>query len=182
TIRINHEQRSLVAVLEIIARQSRYHVVYSNDVVTDSMAVSVAAGEYPIDELLDNILPQHDLFYRQLSDKTLVLSNLKLHGMQPTQTNGIRIRGNVRDSADHPLAFASVVLYAADRFLTGSTADRQGHFSLRYAFDAGQSYTMKITSIGFQPVEFVFVYPDTARLAAITLKRDNRLLAEVQVQ
>ncbi|MFC7523164.1 outer membrane beta-barrel protein [Parapedobacter sp. GCM10030251] len=182
TIRINHEQRSLVAVLEIIARQSRHHVVYSNDVVTDSMTVSVAAGEYPIDELLDNILPQHDLFYRELSDKTLVVSNLKLHGMQPTQAKGIRIRGNVRDSADRPLAFASVGLYTADRFLTGSTADRQGHFSLRYAFDAGQSYTVKVTSIGFQPVEFVFVYPDTARLAAITLKRDNRLLAEVQVQ
>src|SRR3546814_9428335 len=43
SIRIDHEQRSLVAVLEIIARQSRYHVIYSNDVVVDSMAVSVAA-------------------------------------------------------------------------------------------------------------------------------------------
>src|SRR5690606_31477872 len=129
-----------------------------------------------------NILPQHDLFYRELSDKTLVLSNLKLHGMQPTQTNGIRIRGNVRDSADHPLAFASVGLYAADRFLTGSTADRQGHFSLRYAVGAGQSSTVRVTSIGFQPVEFAFVYPDTVRFTAITLKRDHRLLAEVQVQ
>src|SRR5690606_23009421 len=112
-----------------------------------------------------------------------VVSSLKLHGMQqPAEVKGVRIRGDVRDSANRPLAFASVGLYAADRFLTGSTADRQGHFSLRYAFDAGQSYTVKVTSIGFQPVEFVFVYPDTARLAAITLKRDNRLLAEVQVQ
>lgn len=183
SIRINHEQRSLVAVLEIIARQSRYHVIYSNDVVTDSMAVSVAPGEYAIDELLQNVLPGHDLFYRELSDKTLVVSSLKLHGIQqPAEAKGIRIRGHVRDSADRPLAFASVGLYAADRFLTGSTTDRQGHFSFRYAFDTRQSYTVKVTSIGFQPEELELVYPDTAQLAAITLKRDHHLLAEVQVQ
>ena len=182
SIRISNEQRSLVAVLEIIARQSRYHVIYSNDVVTDSMAVSVAAGEYAIDELLHNVLPGHDLFYRELSDKTLVVSSLKLHGIQPGQATGIRVWGNVQDSAGHSIAFASVRLYAAGHFLTGSTTDRQGQFSLRYAFEPGQSYTVKASSIGFQPAAHQFLYPDTARLATITLKRDTRLLAEVRVQ
>lgn len=182
SVRISNEQHSLVAVLEIIARQSGYHVVFSNDVVTDSMAVSVEAGEYPIDGLLNGVLPQHHLFYRELSDKTLVVSSLKLHGIQPTQAIGIRVRGNVLDSAGHPIAFASVGLYAADGFLTGSTTDRQGHFGLRYAFEPGQSYTVKVSSIGFQTAAFGLVYPDTVQLAAITLKPDNHLLAEVRVQ
>src|SRR5690606_39887574 len=87
------------------------------------------------DLLLGRILPPHGLFYRELSGKLLVVSSHALHRQRAQETEPLGLNGFVYDEENHPIEWVSIGLYESDRFLTGSTTDRQGHFRLRFAFE-----------------------------------------------
>lgn len=171
----------MIEVLDAIAKQTNYQVVFSNDVVRDDMQTSVSAGTYQLAALLREILPSHDLFYRELSGNLLVVGNNRLHKQREQRYAEASVSGTVRNTDGEGIAYASVGLYAGTQFLTGTHTDEKGHFRLRHAFHAAQHYTIKLASMGYKNAERPFGYPDTAFLANLIMEQDNHVLSEVQV-
>ncbi|MGV3762398.1 outer membrane beta-barrel protein [Parapedobacter sp.] len=181
TVSIGDGQRTVSSILDAIDSQSDYKVVYSNDVVDDSMAVSLPAGRYPMVRLLNRILPPHGLFYRELSGKVLVVSSHALHRPRAHEPETLGLNGFVYDQENLPIEWVSIGLYEGDRFLTGSTTDRRGHFRLRFLFEVGVSYTVKLSTLGYKPMAYALDFPDTAAFASLHMVKENYLLDEVRV-
>src|SRR5687768_13378136 len=72
-ISISAEAQPIKNVLQKIQDASRYSIVYSDDVVADSIYVSIDAKQKSVAEILNELLPDKKLFYKMISENLLVI-------------------------------------------------------------------------------------------------------------
>ncbi|MEO5942696.1 MAG: TonB-dependent receptor [Ferruginibacter sp.] len=88
--------------------------------------------------------------------------------------------GLVTDSHNKPLPNVSVLLSHDEYFIAGATTDDNGKFNLSVPFKKSETYSLKLSLIGFTTITNQFVYPDTSSLVFI-LQKTNELLNDVTV-
>ncbi|ARK12664.1 TonB-dependent receptor [Fibrella sp. ES10-3-2-2] len=95
----------------------------------------------------------------------------------------VTVSGSLVDSAStKPVPFATVAVRAGTTLITGSTTDSSGTFKL--ANLAPGSYTLTLSSIGYQPKNRLIAIPadqPSLNLGAIQLRSDSRTLSELTV-
>ena len=66
------KQVSLKEVFQTITDQSEFKFIYNNDVVNDDQKVSVTYDDARVEEILDEILPKHNLEYKVIDRQVIV--------------------------------------------------------------------------------------------------------------
>lgn len=108
------KQVSLKEVFQTITEQSEFKFVYNNNVVNDKQKVSVKTEDARVEEILDEILPKHDLEYRVIDRQVIVFpaeAETKTKPGTPAEGQQQKsISGKVVDEEGLPLPGVSVVV------------------------------------------------------------------------
>ncbi|MDX1286310.1 MAG: carboxypeptidase-like regulatory domain-containing protein, partial [Draconibacterium sp.] len=105
---------TLKEVFETITDQSEFKFVYNNDVVNDNQKVTVSSEDARVEEILDEILPKHDLEYRVIDRQVIVFPEKGNDAVEPAVKSDAQqqrtISGKVVDEEGLPLPGVSVVV------------------------------------------------------------------------
>lgn len=173
---------SLPTVLKEIEQKSRYNLLYSNDVVTDSMRVSIDALRRPVSEILFSILEPYDLSYSFRNNELIVIGRRSLQEQVPGQVKPIdAFSGIVVGEEGLPVAFATISLLRNDTVLSDRACSEQGSFTFEFPMQANINYKLTISSVGYQQRVISFVYPDTTKIKRIELLRLPNTLGKITV-
>lgn len=172
----------LKELLHEVEKQTRFTILYSDDIIPDSLKVTVALPRMAVSKALDTILASKGLFFSSQPKGMIVIGNAALRAADSLhrQKKDI-ISGMISDEEGHRAAFATVSLFMQDSMIQMTSCDEGGWFSLSYAFSNDSTYRLKISAIGYEPKTVLLVFPDTAVLRGIRLNRDKNLLSAVTV-
>jgi outer membrane receptor protein involved in Fe transport len=172
----------LKKALDQIQEISGYNILYSDEVVKDSMLVSVDVVQQPVAQVLNTILTPKNLFYTLRSRDMIVIGSLRLREKeQVIQATSRTVNGRVVDPRGNGVPFASVALTQGGSILAGSTSNEAGWFILNYNFRDKDIYELKISSVGYKGAVSQFVFPDTLSLKSLVLAEDQGMLNMVTI-
>ncbi len=181
-ISLSANQQPLTRVLEQIERACAYSIVYSNDVVPDTMLITIHVQRIPVAEVLTKVLPEKQLFYKMMSERLIVIGRNRIDKLVADESmTKNTLSGRITDQKKAAVPFASLGLMQGSGYVSGSISNEHGYFKLAYAFKNRVKYTIKVSSVGYQPLSFDFVYPDTALLRNIVLKEEHNTLNTVNI-
>src|SRR5690349_4637243 len=180
TITIRANRYPLPTLLREIQDKSQYSIIYSNEIVTDSLKASIDLQNRPVSEILNIILAPHQLFY-SFRDQRLILIGSKQPLTPSAAFSRKPLQGVVNDENHQPIAYATVALYQNNRKLTDQACSEAGRFLLDFPFQQDSSYELKISSVNYLAKNIRFVYPDSTNLHSIELIRHTGTLKEANV-
>lgn len=181
-ISVAANQQPLTKILEQIEQACAYSIVYSNEIVPDTMLVTVNAQRISVAELLNKILPEKQLFYKMMSGRMMVIGSKRMIRLPVGESEKkTALSGRIIDQKKNGVPFASVGLIKDEHYITGTTTNENGHFQLFYAFENHVPYELKASSMGYKALSVQFVYPDTAVVKQLLMEQQERTLATVNV-
>lgn len=180
-ISIKAQAQPIKKVLQRIQEGSNYNIVYSDEVVADSIFVSIDANQKTVASILDEILRDKKLFYKQIAENLIVIGGKNGKSADLKAEVLISVSGRLVDQQNKPVPFASVGLLKAQTFVNGSTTNENGYFQLVYAFENSVAYELRASSLGYENLTANFTYPDTASLKRLVMKQEAKTLATINV-
>lgn len=157
-------------------------MIYSDEVVLDSMTASIDAHRTAVSVILDRILVPNGLFYTSRTGNLIVIGSTALrdqHGAaQPVMKT---IGGLVIDAEQKPVPYASVTLLTGSTTLSGTAGGDDGRFRMRYPFEAGKQYSLQVSSVGYRPAVIALTFSDTLQLKPVLLEKDKSIMGNVTV-
>ncbi|AOM77097.1 outer membrane beta-barrel family protein [Pedobacter steynii] len=156
TLKLN--RKPIVELFRQIQLQSGYNIVYSDEMISDTMLVSVSFNRLPVSKVLDSVLPDKQLFYQVLSETMIVIGS-RLIKEQESGTAKTTVSGTTVNLEGTPIPFATVSLLENELQVSGAIASDQGHFQFSHTFRSNKDYTLKISSIGYEVLIFKFAIP-----------------------
>ncbi|MBX3254387.1 MAG: TonB-dependent receptor [Chitinophagaceae bacterium] len=91
------------------------------------------------------------------------------------------IGGRVISAKQEPLTPVTVVFQKGDSILVTTTTNLQGLFHLNVQLVNGQTYTLRLSLVGYHSKKISFVYPDTNQLRLVVLEEDRKTLEAITV-
>jgi|GEM_PF-583582 len=172
----------LPKVLDEIQRKTRYNILYSDEVVQDSMYASIDAVRRPASEILQTILPPQNLFYILRGNDKIVIGSelLRKQGANLAFAQS-KIEGRVMDDNRQPVPFATLALLKDKKNLLIMACNEQGRFEFTFPVSVDSLYRIALSSVGFLPKEINFTYPDISKLKHIVLEKDKNVLEGVKI-
>ncbi|GAB3425400.1 outer membrane beta-barrel protein [Niabella aquatica] len=181
-ITLNIKEQPLPNVLARIQKQGRYNIVYSDEIVSDTMLVTLYANKKNVSDILQTILEPKHLFYAPRANDMIVI------GSNALRDQGIDIAfaysdisGKVLSEENTPVPYATISVLQDKSILINTAADEKGNYRLRFPFKKGDSYTIEVSSVGYIAQTKQFQYPDTAALNKIVLVKEKNILGSVTV-
>ncbi|WP_348049539.1 TonB-dependent receptor [Mucilaginibacter sp.] len=170
-------------VFDQIQAKSDYYILYSDEVVPDSMKVSIQADKLAVSAILDQILSGKNLTYSVSRKGMIVIAASKNAGNSKTKGTNIEtsINGHVNNQNGVPCSYTTVALAKNTQVLSGCITDNNGNFHMVYPFKTNETYQLKITALGFKAWSQTFVYPDTAFTKNIRLTEESHTLNTVSI-
>lgn len=147
TLKLNN--KPIVQFFKQLQLQSGYNIVYSDEVISDTMLVSVNFNRSTVSKVLDSVLPNKQLFYQVLSESMIVIGS-KLLKEQESGIEKTIVSGNAVNLEGMPIPFATISLVENDLQVNGTIASEQGAFQLAHTFKSNKDYALKISSIGYE--------------------------------
>lgn len=162
------KETPLSGVLKEVEKQTGFSIMYNNDDLSGSRAVTRTFEDASIEEVLKAVLPKNLEF--KLQNKMIVISR---KGSQGTQQKQVRkVTGVIIDAAGEPVIGANVLVKGTTN---GVITDIDGNYTLN---DVPADAVISISYIGYQPQEFKASSKD---LAKVVLTEDSEMLDEVVV-
>ena len=162
-----------------IQNLSGYNIIYSDEIVLDTMRASVKAENETVSNVLGLILTPQKLYCTWLTNELLIISSSELKDRDSLITFK-HISGKVMNEAEQPLPYASVLLSDTNKIVAGTITDETGKYQLQFPFHPdGYVYKIKISSVGYITDTLLLVYPDTVK--NIVMKRDKNVMEAVVV-
>ncbi|RZJ90300.1 MAG: hypothetical protein EOO20_08535, partial [Chryseobacterium sp.] len=178
------ERRPVIELFKQIQIQTGYSIVYSNEIFSDSMLVSIDANKINVNKLLDTVLASKNLFSQTLSQSLIVIRSREM-GQQKFQSNQVIISGKVMRAGEHGVPFVTVSLLNNGRLVSGTIADENGYFKFGYPLKTNTGFTLKLTSLGYEDLILKFPadkYPLAIQdFGKIRLESQSKNLQSVQV-
>ncbi len=159
--------------------KSNYYILYSDDVVPDSMRVSIQANQLSVPAILDQVLIGKGLSYSITKKGMVIITSFNQKKIKQSAFKS-SISGFVNDKKE-PVPFVSVTLIKSEKVISGCISEQNGGFLLEYPFSIGENYQLKITAIGFKNWIKDFTYPDTAFTKQIELQAETQKLSTLTV-
>lgn len=167
-----------------IQEQCGYAFVYSDEVVSDTMMVAVNAERMSVAKVLESILSTKKLFYQLLSENMIVIGSENLLKKQEDISQTLAIMGEVVDLEGHVMPFATIMLFEGTKQVNGVIANEHGAFQFHHLLKAGNSYVLKVSSMGYETAQLSFSVAENQLSKAfgkIKLKQSAKTLKEVNV-
>ncbi len=183
-LNLRQENMPLPLLFKKIQEQCNYTFVYSDEVVSDTMVVTVNAERMSVAKVLENILPTKKLFYQLLSENMIVIGSENLLKKQDDISLTSAITGEVVDLEGHVMPFATIMLFEGTKQINGVIANEHGAFQFHHLLKAGNSYVLKVSSMGYESSQLSFSVAESQLSKAfgkIKLKQSAKTLKEVNV-
>ncbi|MES2650582.1 MAG: outer membrane beta-barrel family protein [Bacteroidota bacterium] len=178
---LNLNKEPIHSFFKQIENQCGYTFVYSNEVISDSITISLNVVRMPVKQVLANILPEKRLIYQMISDKLIAIGNKKQLGQEIGLPSKTVLNGVIVDQNGKGVPFASISLFESNTLLQGTISTETGAYQLSHRFESQHIYKLKISSIGYEMFEHSFSYPDTAAIKHIVMTEDRQTLKTVNV-
>lgn len=162
------KETPLSGVLKEVEKQTGFSIMYNNDDLSGSRAVTRTFEDASIEEVLKAILPKNLEF--RLQDKMIVIFKKGCQGTQQKPTK--KISGIIVDAVGEPVIGANVLVKGTTN---GVITDIDGNYTLN---DVPTDAVISISYIGYQPQEFK---ASSKELAKVVLTEDSEMLDEVVV-
>ncbi len=162
------KETPLSGVLKEVEKQTGFSIMYNNDDLSGSRAVTCTFEDASIEEVLKAVLPKNLEF--KLQNKMIVISRKGSQGTQQKQVK--KVTGVIIDAAGEPIIGANVLVKGTTN---GVITDIDGNYTLN---DVPADAIISISYIGYQPLEFK---ADSKELAKVVLQEDSEQLDEVVV-
>ncbi len=164
---------SLKEVFKTITDQSEFKFIYNNDVVNDNQIVSVSLQDARVEDILDEILPKHNLEYKVIDRQVIVFptkdsSNPEM--ILPSGDQQKTISGKVTSEQGMALPGVTVVIPGTT---VGTVTSIDGDYSLQVPAD---TKSLLFSFIGMKTQEVTIGNKTTIN---ITLEAENIGLEEV---
>lgn len=157
-ISLKMEHRPLTQFFQEIQSQCKYNIIYSDEVVSDTMLVSVHFDKQPLTKVLDSVLSSKRLFYQLIADNMIVIGSLKLLKAE-NESPKTRLSGEVVSTTNRPVPFASISLLEDGLQKSGAVSNETGYFEFSYEFKGDKTYALKISSLAYKPLVLKFLPP-----------------------
>lgn len=184
-ITLNLKDKSILALFKEIQLQSGYNIVFSDEIVSDTMLVSIYASGLPVSKVLDSTLSKKQLFYRLLSNRMIVIGSSRLLKKEDLDTRSTLLSGTIVNPEDHAVPFVTIGLFDGAMQIDGAIGGEHGNFQFRHALKANKEYTLKISSLGYENLNLNFSLTGNElqlkEFAKFKLKPKARQLKEVTV-
>lgn len=168
-VTITVKNQSVRQALKEIERLSNYKFFYNNDLSSLDKKVSITAKDESIESVMNKLLADTDISYKQDNNNLIVLT---LKATSPKQTsNDLRIKGTVVDETGQPVIGANIVVEGTTN---GTISDLDGNFMLQVPEKAD----LRVSYIGYLDQK---VKVGTNTTLRIVLKEDTQTLDEVIV-
>lgn len=162
------KETPLSGVLKEVEKQTGFSIMYNNDDLSGSRAVTRTFEDASIEEVLKAVLPKNLEF--KLQNKMIVIFKKNSQGTQQKQVK--KVTGVIIDAAGEPIIGANVFVKGTTN---GVITDIDGNYTLN---DVPADAIISISYIGYQPLEFK---ASSKELAKVVLKEDSEMLDEVVV-
>lgn len=168
-VTITVKNQSVRQALKEIERLSNYKFFYNNDLSSLDKKVSITAKDESIESVMNKLLVDTDISYKQDNNNLIVLT---LKATSPSQASkDLRIKGTVVDETGQPVIGANIVV---DGTTNGTISDLDGNFML----DVPEKSELRVSYIGYLDQK---VKVGTNTTLRIVLKEDTQTLDEVIV-
>lgn len=171
----------LKTVLDRLQQLSGYTIIYSDEVVQDSMITSVNARREPVSVILNRMLPPLGLFYKSRTGQLIVIGSVSLRDQLPAGQPARELEGWVMGTDQKPVPYASVTLTDQGHTLSGTAGEDDGRFRILHGFEPGKTYGLQASSVGYKARLFTFVFSDTLKLAPLVLEKEKGTMNVVTV-
>ncbi|WP_169306884.1 outer membrane beta-barrel protein [Pedobacter polaris] len=169
------------ALFKHIKDQCRYNFIYSDEVISDTMRISIDVTNMPVKQVLAKVLPGNNLIYQMISDRLIAVGRSRPVVITDDQTLNKTISGIIVDQKGKGIPFASVGLFESGVLLAGVVSAENGYYQFSHQFIPKRQYALKISSVGYQSFELGFIYPDTGIITRIVISEDRQTLKTVNV-
>lgn len=171
----------LKTVLDQLQQLSGYTIIYSDEVVQDSMITSVKVQRESVSVVLNRILPPLGLFYTSRTERLIVIGSILLRDQIPARQPLRELEGWVVGADQKPVPYASVTLMDQGYTLSGIAGERNGWFRIPHVFEPGKTYSLQVSSVGYKARIFTIVFSDTLKLAPLILEKEKGTMNVVTV-
>jgi len=180
-ITVSLKNQPISLLFQEIQNKSGYNVIYSDEIVSDTMIVTANVNRVAVNQVLEDVLPSKQLYYKMLADGMIVIGSTKLLNGEAKTAVKMILSGLIVDLKGNPIQFGSVALLMNNTLITGNIGTETGDYQLAHQFIDQQGYVLKVSSMGYEPTVINFVYPDTIKLRKIVLKEVQNTLKTVTV-
>ncbi len=184
-ITLNLKDKPIVTLFKEIQLQSRYNIVFSDEIVSDTMLVSVNAVRLSVSKLLDSVLAKKQLFHQMLSESMIVIGSKKLLRKEDTGILKTMLTGTIIDPEENAVPFATVSLFEDAVQINGTIGSEHGTFQFNHALIANKKYVLRISSLGYEALSINFSRVDgkfdPKEFGKIKLKPTARQLKQVNI-
>lgn len=180
---LRQESISLPLLFKKIQEQCAYTFVYSDEVVSDTMLVSINADRMPVAKVLESVLPAKKLFYQMASADMIVIGSERLLKKQEDDLK-TTLTGEVVDVEGSKMPFATIMLFEDAKQVNGVIANEQGAFELLHPLKANHLYLLKVSSMGYETTQLSFSVASgqlSKVFGKVKLKQSAKMLKEVNV-
>jgi len=177
------ERKPITELFKAIQLQSGYSIVYSDEVVSDTMMISVNAHKLPVTQVLDSVLASKNLFSQTLSPSLIVIRN-RMSAVEKPKGDQLSISGKIVDPDGNGVPFATVSVVESGVLVNGTITDEHGYFKFRHNIKQVQDATVKITSLGYEARILKFLPHQTSgvmEFGNIKLNPESKTLQSIQI-
>jgi hypothetical protein len=148
TVSANHDNVTVLEVLDGIQKATSYAFFYNNADVDVSKIVSVHLDNVPVSKVISTILPGYRCRYD--NKKIIIVKNDEVVSVQTSHVGPTTITGKITDSENVPLIGASAIVTMAGKPY-GAITDLDGKFSLELPV-APTNESIVFSFIGFKDI------------------------------
>lgn len=179
------DNKPIIELFKQIQLQSGYNIVYSDDVISDSMLVSVNVSHSPLAKVLDSLLSSKQLFYQILSEKMIVIGSLRLLKKEETGIPKTTLSGKVVNPEGIAVPFATISLLEEGVQVNGAIGSEHGEFQFFHLLKNSKHYVLQISSLGYTSLTINFSSGENDLLSktfgSVQLRPKTKILKEVSV-
>lgn len=154
-VTLNLNKQPIHALFKEIQLQGGYSIVYSDEVIADTMLVSIVANKLSVAKVLNSVLPPKRLFHHLLSENMIVIGSNMLKE-QENKTAKTLVSGSVINVDEVAVPFATVSLLEDELLVGGGIANELGNYRFSHVFKTNKTYQLKISSLGYEVLKFKF--------------------------
>ena len=183
-VTLNLTKQPIHSLFKQIQLQSGYNMVYSDEVISDTMLVSLIVHKLSVAKVLDSVLPSKGLFHHMLSENMIVIGSNSLKEQENVITKTL-FSGTVINADELPVPFATVSLLEDELLASGAIANEQGNYRFSHVVKTNKTYQLKISSLGYEVRTLKFNLTTTnlqhKEFGRLKLQPTARVLKEVNV-
>ncbi|RZJ90759.1 MAG: TonB-dependent receptor, partial [Chryseobacterium sp.] len=184
-VTVNLEKKPISELFKQIQVQTGLSIVYSNEIVPDSMLISIHVNKLNVNKLLDTVLAFKNLFSQTFSGSLIVIRSREME-QQKFKANLVLISGRVMSTVDQGIPFVTVSLLENGMLVSGAIADKNGNFKFAYPLKKYEGFNLKLTSLGYE--NLILKFPEGKYLTGIhdfgkiRLEPETKNLQSVQIK